>query len=136
MWLFELDIFCVLVFFHFFLSIDRFLLKKFAYLDIFLMVGCSFCDLVPANYNQMLFQVTSSSVRLVSSTTRELLNEWNAPSNYSINVATANASQVCSFIFVDLISYFSLCLNKIWWKIEYCSSHIAVPLYASTSDSY
>ncbi|GAU35905.1 hypothetical protein TSUD_69380 [Trifolium subterraneum] len=38
--------------------------------------------------------VTSNSVRLVSSTTRELLNEWNAPSDYSVNVATANATQV------------------------------------------
>ncbi|CAI0545441.1 unnamed protein product [Linum tenue] len=46
-----------------------------------------------AVHNQLV-QVTSSSVRLVSSTTRELRNEWNAPSGYSINVATANASQV------------------------------------------
>ncbi|CAI0545440.1 unnamed protein product [Linum tenue] len=45
-----------------------------------------------AVHNQLV-QVTSSSVRLVSSTTRELRNEWNAPSGYSINVATANASQ-------------------------------------------
>ncbi|MED6157211.1 DNA damage-binding protein 1a [Stylosanthes scabra] len=36
---------------------------------------------------------TSSSVRLVSSTTTELRNEWHAPSGYSINVATANATQ-------------------------------------------
>ncbi|RXH98908.1 hypothetical protein DVH24_011233 [Malus domestica] len=41
-----------------------------------------------------LVQVTSSSVRLVSSTTRELKHEWNAPAGYSINVATANATQV------------------------------------------
>uniref|UniRef100_A0A2N9H817 Cleavage/polyadenylation specificity factor A subunit N-terminal domain-containing protein n=1 Tax=Fagus sylvatica TaxID=28930 RepID=A0A2N9H817_FAGSY len=46
-----------------------------------------------AVYNQLV-QVTSSSVRLVSSTSRELRNEWNAPSGYSINVATANATQV------------------------------------------
>ncbi|KAL4282364.1 hypothetical protein GQ457_03G000600 [Hibiscus cannabinus] len=46
-----------------------------------------------AVYNQLV-QVTSSSVRLVSSISRELLNEWNAPSGYSINVATANATQV------------------------------------------
>ncbi|CAK7350159.1 unnamed protein product [Dovyalis caffra] len=46
-----------------------------------------------AVFNQLV-QVTSSSVRLVSSTTRELRNEWNAPSGYSINVATANATQV------------------------------------------
>ncbi|XP_050221597.1 DNA damage-binding protein 1 [Mercurialis annua] len=46
-----------------------------------------------AVYNQLV-QVTSSSVRLVSSTTRELLNEWKAPQDYSINVATANATQV------------------------------------------
>ncbi|KAM7270364.1 hypothetical protein ACFE04_029578 [Oxalis oulophora] len=46
-----------------------------------------------AVHNQLV-QVTSSSVRLVSSTTRELRDEWNAPSEYSINVATANATQV------------------------------------------
>ncbi|TYI95433.1 hypothetical protein E1A91_D02G279500v1 [Gossypium mustelinum] len=46
-----------------------------------------------AVYNQLV-QVTSSSVRLVSSTSRELLNEWHAPSGYSVNVATANATQV------------------------------------------
>ncbi|KAE9461432.1 hypothetical protein C3L33_06662, partial [Rhododendron williamsianum] len=38
--------------------------------------------------------VTSSSVRLVSSISRELRHEWLAPSGFSINVATANASQV------------------------------------------
>ncbi|KAK2384523.1 spliceosome-associated protein 130 A [Trifolium repens] len=46
-----------------------------------------------AVHNQLV-QVTSNSVRLVSSTTRELLNQWNAPSDYSVNVATANATQV------------------------------------------
>ncbi|XVE48502.1 hypothetical protein DITRI_Ditri01bG0006900 [Diplodiscus trichospermus] len=46
-----------------------------------------------AVYNQIV-QVTSSSVRLVSSISRELRNEWNAPSGYSVNVATANATQV------------------------------------------
>ncbi|KAE8668377.1 DNA damage-binding protein 1 [Hibiscus syriacus] len=46
-----------------------------------------------AVYNQFV-QVTSNSVRLVSSISRELLNEWNAPSGYSVNVATANATQV------------------------------------------
>ncbi|XAR59373.1 hypothetical protein NMG60_11015195 [Bertholletia excelsa] len=46
-----------------------------------------------AVYNQLV-QVTSSSVRLISSTTRELRNEWKAPSGYSVNVATANATQV------------------------------------------
>nr|XP_027191973.1 DNA damage-binding protein 1 isoform X1 [Cicer arietinum] len=46
-----------------------------------------------AVHNQLV-QVTSSSVRLVSSTTRELLNEWHAPSGFSVNVATANATQV------------------------------------------
>ncbi|XP_057415588.1 DNA damage-binding protein 1a [Lotus japonicus] len=58
-----------------------------------------FCSLVQtlfchdAVHNQLV-QVTSSSVRLVSSTTRELRNEWHAPEGYSINVATANATQV------------------------------------------
>ncbi|GAV76408.1 CPSF_A domain-containing protein/MMS1_N domain-containing protein [Cephalotus follicularis] len=46
-----------------------------------------------AMYNQLI-QATSSSIRLVSSTTREMRDEWNAPSGYSINVATANATQV------------------------------------------
>ncbi|TKY44495.1 DNA damage-binding protein 1 [Spatholobus suberectus] len=45
-----------------------------------------------AVHNQLV-QVTSSSVRLVSSTTRKLRNEWHTPSGYSINVATANATQ-------------------------------------------
>ncbi|KAI3709967.1 hypothetical protein L2E82_39738 [Cichorium intybus] len=46
-----------------------------------------------AVHNQLV-QVTSSSVRLVSSSSGELRNEWHAPNNYSINVATANATQV------------------------------------------
>ncbi|KAM5587538.1 hypothetical protein ABKV19_006127 [Rosa sericea] len=46
-----------------------------------------------AVFNQLV-QVTSSSVRLVSSTSRDLKNEWHAPAGYSINVATANATQV------------------------------------------
>lgn len=46
-----------------------------------------------AVYNQLV-QVTSSSVKLVSSITREQRNEWHAPEGYSINVATANATQV------------------------------------------
>ncbi|XP_047333166.1 DNA damage-binding protein 1-like [Impatiens glandulifera] len=46
-----------------------------------------------AVYNQLV-QVTSSSVRLVSSINRELRHEWHARSGYSINVATANATQV------------------------------------------
>ncbi|XVF45973.1 hypothetical protein PTKIN_Ptkin02bG0250700 [Pterospermum kingtungense] len=46
-----------------------------------------------AVYNQLV-QVTSSSVRLVSSISRELRDEWSAPSGYSVNVATANATQV------------------------------------------
>lgn len=52
--------------------------------------------------NELTSQVTSSSVRLVSSTTRELKAEWNAPDNYSINVATANATQV---LFLLVITY-------------------------------
>ncbi|KAI8524591.1 hypothetical protein RHMOL_Rhmol13G0160800 [Rhododendron molle] len=46
-----------------------------------------------AVHNQLL-QVTSSSVRLVSSISRELRHEWLAPSGFSINVATANATQI------------------------------------------
>ncbi|XP_031275117.1 DNA damage-binding protein 1a [Pistacia vera] len=46
-----------------------------------------------AVFNQLV-QVTSCSVRLVSSTSRELRTEWKAPAGYSVNVATANATQV------------------------------------------
>ncbi|KAG9145181.1 hypothetical protein Leryth_008967 [Lithospermum erythrorhizon] len=46
-----------------------------------------------AVHNQLV-QVTSNSVRLVSATSRELRHEWFAPSGYSVNVATANATQV------------------------------------------
>ncbi|KAJ0589426.1 DNA damage-binding protein 1 [Helianthus annuus] len=46
-----------------------------------------------AVHNQLV-QVTSSSVRLVSSVSRELRHEWHAPIENSINVATANATQV------------------------------------------
>ncbi|CAH8385815.1 unnamed protein product [Eruca vesicaria subsp. sativa] len=46
-----------------------------------------------AVYNQLV-QVTSNSVRLVSSTTRELRDEWHSPAGFTVNVATANASQV------------------------------------------
>ncbi|CAN6454562.1 unnamed protein product [Victoria cruziana] len=44
-------------------------------------------------HNQLV-QVTSGCVRLVNSLTRELVNEWKSPSGFSINVATANATQV------------------------------------------
>ncbi|KAL0310520.1 UNVERIFIED_CONTAM: DNA damage-binding protein 1 [Sesamum angustifolium] len=46
-----------------------------------------------AIYDQLV-QVTSTSVRLVSSTSRELRHEWFAPAGYSVNVATASATQV------------------------------------------
>ncbi|KAL0699191.1 hypothetical protein Bca4012_055313 [Brassica carinata] len=46
-----------------------------------------------AVYNQLV-QITSNSVRLVSSTTRQLRNKWDAPAGFTVNVATANASQV------------------------------------------
>ncbi|KAL3498131.1 hypothetical protein ACH5RR_040863 [Cinchona calisaya] len=46
-----------------------------------------------AVYNQLL-QVTSNSVRLVSSTSKELQHEWFAPVGFSLNIATANATQV------------------------------------------
>ncbi|KAI7751098.1 LOW QUALITY PROTEIN: hypothetical protein M8C21_020503 [Ambrosia artemisiifolia] len=53
-----------------------------------------------AVHNQLV-QVTSSSVRLVSSVSRELRHEWHAPTENSINVATANATQlVCGRILV------------------------------------
>lgn len=40
-------------------------------------------------------QVTASSLRLVDAKTRRQLTEWKAPAPISINVATANVSQVC-----------------------------------------
>ncbi|KAG1365035.1 DNA damage-binding protein 1 [Cocos nucifera] len=43
--------------------------------------------------HDQLVQVTANSVRLVSSTSRDLLDQWKAPSGFSVNVATANASQ-------------------------------------------
>ncbi|KAL8139852.1 hypothetical protein V2J09_005873 [Rumex salicifolius] len=50
-----------------------------------------FCS--DAVFNQLI-QVTSNSVRLVSSLSRELRDEWKPPSEYTINVATANPTQV------------------------------------------
>lgn len=55
---------------------------------------------------QYMHQVTANSVRLVSSTTRELLHEWNAPLGYSVNVATASASQVVFQLLLDLFPFF------------------------------
>ncbi|XP_047054864.1 DNA damage-binding protein 1-like isoform X1 [Lolium rigidum] len=46
-----------------------------------------------AIHNQLI-QVTANSVRLVSSTSLDLLDQWFAPTGFSINVAAANASQV------------------------------------------
>ncbi|KAK8960477.1 DNA damage-binding protein 1a [Platanthera guangdongensis] len=46
-----------------------------------------------ALYDQLV-QVTASSVRLVSCASRELRDIWNAPSGFSVNVATANPTQV------------------------------------------
>nr|POF11929.1 dna damage-binding protein 1 [Quercus suber] len=60
-----------------------------------------------------LLVVTSSFVRLVSSTSRELRNEWNARPGYSINVATANATHVTSS-FVRLVSSTSRELRNEW----------------------
>ncbi|CAA7023319.1 unnamed protein product [Microthlaspi erraticum] len=46
-----------------------------------------------AMYSQLV-QVTPNSVRLVSFTSGELRDEWHAPVGSTVNVATANASQV------------------------------------------
>jgi len=46
-----------------------------------------------AVYDQLV-QVTASSLRLVDAKTRRQLTEWKAPAPISINVATANVSQV------------------------------------------
>ncbi|KAJ0844874.1 putative transcription factor WD40-like family [Helianthus annuus] len=48
------------------------------------------------HYSVMMLCIINlfSSVRLVSSVSRELRHEWPAPADYSINVATANATQV------------------------------------------
>lgn len=43
---------------------------------------------------RFVWQVTANSVRLVSCTSRELVDQWNAPAGFSVNVASANASQV------------------------------------------
>ncbi|CAH1454096.1 unnamed protein product [Lactuca virosa] len=51
-----------------------------------------------------LVQVTSSSVRLVSSSSGELRNEWHAPNDYSINVATVNATPIFSLPDLNLIT--------------------------------
>ncbi|XP_071684353.1 DNA damage-binding protein 1 isoform X2 [Lolium perenne] len=53
-----------------------------------------------AIHNQLI-QVTANSVRLVSSTSLDLLDQWFAPTGFSINVAAANASQV-SYLFCGL----------------------------------
>ncbi|WVZ15222.1 hypothetical protein V8G54_012788, partial [Vigna mungo] len=45
-----------------------------------------------AVHNQLV-QITGHFKFCLSSTTRELRNEWFAPSDYSVNVATANATQ-------------------------------------------
>ncbi|KMZ57778.1 DNA damage-binding protein 1 [Zostera marina] len=44
--------------------------------------------------HDQIVQVTSNSVRLVSSINRNLLDVWNSPVGYSVNVATANATQI------------------------------------------
>ncbi|KAL5977135.1 DNA damage-binding protein 1a [Asimina triloba] len=72
-----------------------------------------FCQ--DAIHNQLV-QVTATSVRLVSSTTRELRDEWKSPSGFSVNVATANASQLpyshCAYIKNDLVI---VELSAIWY---------------------
>lgn len=61
-------------------------------------------------------QVTSNSVRLVSSTSRDLKNEWFAPAGYSVNVATANATQV--YLLNSLRTYNNLQRAiDCWWLI-------------------
>nr|XP_016437271.1 PREDICTED: DNA damage-binding protein 1-like [Nicotiana tabacum] len=55
-----------------------------------------------AVYNQLV-QVTPNSVRLVSSTSRDLIDEWFAPDSCSLTVATANATQVLLATSVDLL---------------------------------
>ncbi|KAM0880962.1 hypothetical protein ACQ4PT_033240 [Festuca glaucescens] len=44
--------------------------------------------------SDLLIQITANSVRLVSCTSRELVDQWNAPEGFSVNVASANATQV------------------------------------------
>ncbi|KAJ7544909.1 hypothetical protein O6H91_09G098400 [Diphasiastrum complanatum] len=44
--------------------------------------------------HDQLVQITASALKLVDASSRRLLNEWRAPQGVSINVATANASQV------------------------------------------
>eukprot|EP01018_Ginkgo_biloba_P031082 Gb_27300 [translate_table: standard] len=44
--------------------------------------------------HDQLVQATAGSVRLVRASSRELLTEWRVPFGFSVNVATANATQV------------------------------------------
>lgn len=42
----------------------------------------------------LFFQATSSSLKLAAAPTRQLVHEWHAPPDHSINVTAANASQI------------------------------------------
>ncbi|OVA12038.1 Cleavage/polyadenylation specificity factor [Macleaya cordata] len=63
--------------------------------------------------NNQLVQVTASSVRLVSSTSRDLLDEWKAPSGFSVNVATANSTQVLLATGGGNLVYLEICYSKL-----------------------
>ncbi|PNT71609.1 hypothetical protein BRADI_2g32134v3, partial [Brachypodium distachyon] len=62
-----------------------------------------------AIHNQLI-QVTSRSVRLVSSVSLELLDQWFAPARFSVNVAAANTNQVllatgnCHLVYLQITS--------------------------------
>ena len=70
-----------------------------------------------------LDQVTSSSVRLVSSETRELLSNWDAPDGLNLNIVTANARQVCPNS--TLVTHITCFLNnqlillvRFFWQVK------------------
>lgn len=61
---------------------------------------------------KLRWQVTSSSIRFVSSTSWKLQNDWKAPFQYSINVASRNASQVY-FLHYSIKNLLGLPINNI-----------------------
>jgi DNA damage-binding protein 1 len=66
--------------------------------------------------HDQLVQVTASALLLVDAKTRRQLTEWKAPLAISINVATANASQVLSIVLMHSIKG-ALHYQWVPWKI-------------------
>ncbi|KAK1360721.1 hypothetical protein POM88_045195 [Heracleum sosnowskyi] len=83
-----------------------------------------------AQYNQLI-QVTSTSVRLVSFTSRELVDEWKA-SDKPIIVATANRKQVhTSFFLLGFI--FVIIITSRWlWTLTASTANMSFRLSAES----